>query len=77
VPPPADAKLIYDMTGNNRWGDHAATWLTTHEAARANAEVAIVLKSMVPDDAKKAFGNGIQITRDRAGRLSLREFKDG
>ena len=35
-----------------------------------------ILKSLVPSDAKKCFGYDVQITRDRAGRLSLRELQE-
>jgi len=76
VPPPLDANKLYDMSANNAWCDAAGQWLTTHQAARDNADAAAILKSKVPEDAKQAFGGGIRITRDRAGRLSLREFKD-
>ena len=77
VPPPADAQKIYDMTGDNVWGTYSNLWLETRLAASSNADASKVLKEKVPADAKKCFGNGVQITRDRAGRLSLREFKDG
>jgi hypothetical protein len=40
------------------------------------ADAAKVLKSLVPPDARKAFGYDVQITRDRAGRLSLRELQE-
>lgn len=72
VPPPADASKFYDMQGNNRWADNAATWLETSGAAVSNKDAEKILKSLVPADAKKCSGHNIQITRDRAGRLSLR-----
>jgi len=77
VEPPADANKIYDFTGNNYWSAAATHWLQTRDAAKQNDDAAKILKSTVPDDAKKCFGYGVQITRDRAGRLSLREFKNG
>lgn len=73
VPPPVDASKIYDMTGDNRWATHAVEWLETREAASKCKDAEKVLKSIVPEDAKKCFGYDVQITRDRAGRLSLRE----
>jgi hypothetical protein len=73
VPPPADANTEYDMTGNNEWGNSAVQWLVHREAARSYEDAAKILKSLVPPDAKKCRGNGVVITRDRAGRLSLRE----
>ena len=73
VAPPADATKIYDMQGNNTWAAAGADWATTREAKAKNTEAEKILKAMVPDDAKKCFGHGIQITRDRANRMSLRE----
>jgi predicted phage-related endonuclease len=73
VPPPIDASRIYDMTGNNQWSDAAMTWLLTRGSARDCAEAEKFLKSIVPADARKVTGHGVSITRDRAGRLSLRE----
>ena len=68
VPAPIDASRVYDMAADNVWGDQAAIWLDTRSAASEK-----VLKSRVPEDAKKCFGHGVRITRDRASRLSLRE----
>jgi predicted phage-related endonuclease len=76
VPPPADATKIYDMTGQNSWADPAADWLDTREASKRNADAAIVLKHLVPPDAKKCHGHGVIVTRDRAGRLSLRQHEE-
>jgi predicted phage-related endonuclease len=72
VPPPADATKIIDMAGNNYWAADAADWLETQDAAVKNKDREKALKAMVPVDAKKCFGYGVRITRDRAGRLSLR-----
>jgi predicted phage-related endonuclease len=73
VPAPVDASKTYDMTGNNLWASHAQVWISTRDAAADCKAAEITLKSAVPEDAKKCHGHGIQITRDRAGRLSLRE----
>jgi predicted phage-related endonuclease len=76
IPLPEDMTKIYEMQGNNAWGDAAAHWLQTGPAAETHDELAKVLKSMVPPDAKKCFGHGVQIIRTRAGSLSLRELKE-
>lgn len=73
VAAPIDASKVYDMTGNNMWGLNAADWLNNKEAAAVCKDAEKSLKAIVPEDAKKCFGHAIQITRDRAGRLSLRE----
>ncbi len=74
VPPPIDVSKYYDMTGRNEWANAAATWLATKATARECADAEKYLKSIVPPDARKCTGYGVAITRDRAGRLSLREI---
>jgi YqaJ-like viral recombinase domain len=73
VPAPIDANRIYDMTGQNQWASSAASWFEHRTSAELCADAVKILKSLVPPDAKKCFGHGVQITRDRANRLSLRE----
>ena len=73
VPPPVDASKTYDMAGNDKWHRFAGSWLQTVGAVETAKEAEKVLKSLVPPDAKRCHGHGVRITRDRAGRLSLRE----
>jgi len=75
VPSPVVADATYDMGGNNSWGHASGVWLETFRAKNTNIEAEKILKSLVPPDAKKCFGYGTQITRNRAGALSLREFQ--
>lgn len=71
APPPPAVKEV-DFSGSNEWADFAATWLQNKQAA-AKAEAAEKsLKGMMPADAKRAFGYGVEINRDKARRLSLR-----
>lgn len=72
APPPVEAGAIYDMTGRNEWAAQAGRWTDNIAAAGIAKDAEKILKAMVPDDAKKCAGHGVQITRDRAGRLSLR-----
>jgi predicted phage-related endonuclease len=72
VPPPADPSKIYDMTSNNLWASQAADWLANWQAGKTADAASKALKEIVPADAKKVTGHGVRITRDRAGRLSLR-----
>jgi predicted phage-related endonuclease len=74
VAPPADASKVYDMAGNNAWANYAGIWLSTKKAADECKDAEKILKAAVPADAKKCHGHNVQITRDRAGRLSLREI---
>lgn len=75
VPPPPDKWRDYDMTEQfaaDEWRRLAEIWLQTHGAAESWREAAVGLKGMVPEDARRAYGAGVIVRRDRAGRLSLR-----
>jgi hypothetical protein len=74
VAPPVEAKLIIDMTGSNEWAVDATRWLDNIAGKRLAEASEKALKSLVPDDAARAFGHGVQIIRDKAGRLSLKEM---
>jgi predicted phage-related endonuclease len=73
VPVPIVAERTVDMTGNNQWASFATEWLASKDAAKTCEDASKILKSLVPPDAKKAHGHGVQITRNRANALSLRE----
>jgi hypothetical protein len=55
------------------WVSCGADWLLNKDAAKVADEASKILKSIVPTDAKRVHGGGIQITRNKAGALSLRE----
>lgn len=71
-----DGLKPYKMDGSNEWADAAVTWRTTKAEAKAHAEMADRLKSLVPPDASEAEGHGIVITRNKRGHLTLREAKE-
>jgi predicted phage-related endonuclease len=73
IAPPVKPEKTYNMTGDNLWASEAAMWLDNHHAARLAQAAEKELKGLVPLDAARAYGHGIEIRRDRAGRLSLRE----
>jgi hypothetical protein len=73
VPPPIDANKILDMSENEEWRIAAGRWKQTVGAVEIAKGAEKILKALVPADAKKCFGHAVQITRDRANRLSLRE----
>lgn len=76
VKPPLPATVTYDFTGKNEWADSAVTWLECAPKAKLASTASDKLKAMVPEDAQKVHGHGIEITRDRARRLSLRESRE-
>jgi len=76
VPLPVDATRVVDMQGNNEWANQAGIWTDLRDSAAAYDDAAKILKALVPADAKRCFGHGVQITRNRLGHLSLREAKE-
>ena len=75
VAAPVVAAKTYNMTGNNVWGNYAAAWLGSRDAAQKNKDAEKELKLLMPADGAKATGHGITISRNRAGSLALREDK--
>lgn len=72
IEPPVKAVKIYDFTGQNQWTSEAVTWATNRQAAKDFAAAEKILKGLIPADAAKVFGAGLEAKRDRAGRISLR-----
>lgn len=73
VAPPAKAEKVYDYSTNNHWCSEAVIWQQTHQAAKDFAASEKALKQLVPADAMRVFGAGIEAKRDKANRLSIRE----
>jgi predicted phage-related endonuclease len=69
--PRIEAVRIVDMSASNSWADLAGVFRSTRaeflEHERAKAE----LKSLMPDDAKEAFGHGIRAKRSKSGAVSF------
>src|SRR6185312_7345784 len=75
VAAPVAAIKEYDLTGNNAWGEHAATWLEHRSAAKKFEGAVKGLKEIIPADAKRAFGNGVAAERNKVGSISIKEVK--
>jgi hypothetical protein len=71
--PPLVPVKIYQMAENDQWVRHAQVWRQCQGAAQSAKDAEKSLKALVPEDAAKAVGAGIVITRNRAGAMSLRE----
>lgn len=73
VAAPVKATVIRDMSQSNSWCDAAATWLEHFPSAKKAASAEKLLKDLVTGETAEAFGAGVRIKRDRAGRLSVRK----
>ena len=69
---PVIPERVVDMSALNSWCVEAITWTNTRVAAKDNAAAAKALKELVPPDARRAFGAGIEITRSRNNALTIK-----
>jgi predicted phage-related endonuclease len=65
------AVRIVDMSGSNSWAEFAAIYRTTREPYIAHERAKTELKSLIPEDAKEAFGHGVRARRSRSGAVSF------
>jgi len=70
---PVPAVRTVDMSGSNSWTAEAATWLLNKSAAKDFDAAARELKALVPADAVRCHGGGVEINRNKAGSLSIKE----
>ena len=75
-PRPAAAREV-DMSTSNEWGSFAPDWIEHRDAAKAFQDAEKKLKALVPDDAARAYGHGIEVKKARNGALRIGELKDG
>lgn len=73
VAPPQPALREVEMTGNNSWAAMADDWLSNRIPAAVFEAAAKDLKALVPSDAARCHGHGVEVKRDRAGRLTVRK----
>jgi predicted phage-related endonuclease len=62
---------IVDMAGSNSWAEFAAIYRTTRQAFLEHERAKTELKSLLPEDAKEAFGHGVRARRARSGAVSF------
>ena len=62
-----------DMSRHNRWAELAQEYRALRPLKQQYDELCTELKTLIPADRKRVFGHGVQIIRDKAGRLSIRE----
>lgn len=62
-----------DMSRHNEWSVLAGEFIELKPQADRCDQVKKELKALVPEDRRRCFGGGIQITRDKRGQLILRE----
>jgi predicted phage-related endonuclease len=69
--PRIDAVRVVDMSDSNSWAEIAALYRETREAYIAHEKAKTELKTLIPEDAKEAFGHGVRARRSRSGAVSF------
>jgi predicted phage-related endonuclease len=69
--PRIEAVRIVDMTSSNAWAEFAGIFAWTRAAHLEHEQAKTELKSLMPEDAKEAIGNGIRAKRSKSGAISF------
>jgi hypothetical protein len=65
------AVRVVDMSTSNAWGEFAAIYRRTRDAAVSHEQAKTELKSLIPEDAREAIGHGIRAKRSKSGAISF------
>jgi predicted phage-related endonuclease len=69
--PRIEAVRIVDMSGSNSWAQFAGIYRSTRQAFQEHERSKGELKTLMPEDAKEAFGHGIRAKRSKSGAVSF------
>jgi predicted phage-related endonuclease len=69
--PRIEAVRIVDMSTSNAWAEFADIFIRTREAHSEHETAKAELKGLMPEDAQKAIGHGIQAKRSKSGSISF------
>lgn len=70
---PVERKV--DMTGNNAWASAAADFAKTKDSVKIHDDAKKVIKSLIEDDVKEAYGHGIIASRASNGAITIKGAK--
>ena len=65
-----------DLSQSNAWTTAAVDWLAYKKSAGKFDEAAKSLREQVDADVSRAYGKGIEVVRNKAGSLLIREMKE-
>ncbi len=67
------------MSTSNTWAEFAAVFRATRQAFLDHEKSKAELKGLIPEDAKEAFGHGVNAKRSKSGAVSfdVLESEDG
>jgi predicted phage-related endonuclease len=65
------AVRMVDMSSSNSWAEFAALFRTTRDPFLEHERAKTELKTLMPEDAKEAFGHGVRAKRSKSGAISF------
>jgi predicted phage-related endonuclease len=74
-PKPLEDMRTVDMSKSNTWAVEAQNWLQNREAAKTWDSAAKSLKAATEADVRRAWGAGVEVVRNKAGSLTVKEIK--
>ena len=72
-----DKMRSVDLSRSNSWAAAAVDWLAHRDGAKKFDKAAESLREMVEADVSRAYGKGVEVVRNKAGSLLIREVKNG
>jgi predicted phage-related endonuclease len=69
--PRIEAVRSVDMATSNAWAEFAALFCWTRAAFLDHERAKTVLKGLMPEDAKEAFGHGVRAKRSKSGAVTF------
>lgn len=70
---PLDGMVKMDMSANKKWITHAESLVKYKPTVDAYEIEKKAIKQLVPNDCRLAMGNGIQVSRNKKGYLTLKQ----
>lgn len=71
--PRLPAVRVVDMSGSNSWAEYASLYAQTRHAYLEHERARSELKTLMPGDAKEAFGHGVRAKRSKSGAVTFEE----
>jgi hypothetical protein len=69
--PRIEAVRVVDMSSSNSWADFAGQFRETRAAYLKHENAKTELKSLMPEDAREAFGHGVRGRRSKSGAVAF------
>jgi predicted phage-related endonuclease len=75
--PRVEAVRVVDMSDSNSWSEFADLFRATRSAFLDHERAKSELKTLMPEDAKEAYGHGVRAKRSKSGAVSFDVLASG